>query len=95
MSATQTTQRRMAESRRVLDLLDDPIVELVMRRDGVTRDEVLGVLEDMRCRLFGPFAGSGAAGAPRRAALGAGRAVGAVSVHRVAVSQNTITSCAC
>ena len=38
---------------RLHDLLDDPIVETLMRRDGVTRDEVLAVVADMRARLFG------------------------------------------
>ena len=36
---------------RVSDLLDDPIVQLVMRRDGVTREEVLSVVAAMRGRL--------------------------------------------
>jgi len=38
---------------RLHDLLDDPIVETLMRRDGVTRDDVLAVVADMRVRLFG------------------------------------------
>ena len=42
---------------RLHDLLDDPIVETLMRRDGVTRDEVLAVVADMRLRLFGGMAG--------------------------------------
>ncbi len=38
------------------DLLDDPIVETLMRRDGVTRDDVLAVVADMRLRLYGTAA---------------------------------------
>ena len=38
---------------RLHDLLDDPIAETLMRRDGVTRDDVLAVVADMRVRLFG------------------------------------------
>lgn len=39
------------------DLLDDPIVETLMRRDGITRDDVLAVVADMRVRLFGSARG--------------------------------------
>ena len=42
---------------RLHDLLDDPIVETLMRRDGVTRDDVLAVVADMRVRLFGNVRG--------------------------------------
>ncbi len=38
---------------RLHDLLDDPIVETLMRRDGITRDEVQALVADMRVRLFG------------------------------------------
>ncbi|MEI6557424.1 MAG: hypothetical protein WCO00_03380 [Rhodospirillaceae bacterium] len=44
---------------RLHDLLDDPIVETLMRRDGVTRDDVLAVVADMRVRLFGGVTGRG------------------------------------
>ncbi len=45
---------------RLHDLLDDPIVETLMRRDGVTRDDVLAVVADMRLRLYGSVAGRAA-----------------------------------
>ncbi len=47
------TPSRPPAGERVQDLLDDPIVQLVMRRDGLTRDDVLSVMFDMRRRLFG------------------------------------------
>ncbi len=34
------------------DLLDDPIIQTLMRRDGVTRDDVLAVVATVRGRLF-------------------------------------------
>ena len=51
------THKRLPAGERVVDLLDAPIVDLVMRRDGVTRDDVLAILGDMRNRLFGGDAG--------------------------------------
>ena len=38
---------------RLHDLLDDPIVATLMRRDGVSRDDLLALVADMRLRLFG------------------------------------------
>ena len=47
------TLHRPPVGERLHDLLDDPIVEAVMRRDGITREDVLSVITDMRGRLFG------------------------------------------
>ena len=47
------THQRPPTGERIADLLDDPIAELVMRRDGVTREHVIGIMTDMRGRLFG------------------------------------------
>ncbi|MEI8397210.1 MAG: hypothetical protein WCF85_21000 [Rhodospirillaceae bacterium] len=47
------TQQRLPKGEQVNDLLDDPIVQTLMRRDGVTREEVLAVIDEMRDRLFG------------------------------------------
>jgi hypothetical protein len=49
--------QRLPAGERVLDLLDDPIAQMVMRRDGVTREEVLSVVAEMRRRLAGPGCG--------------------------------------
>lgn len=48
-----TIQQGLSPGEQVDELLSDPIVELVMRRDGVTRDDVLEVMADMRRRLYG------------------------------------------
>jgi len=48
------THQRPPNGERIADLLDDPIAQMVMRRDGVTREHVLGIMTDMRWRLFGP-----------------------------------------
>ena len=47
------THPRLPKGERVDDLLDDPIAQLVMRRDGLTREDVLAVVDDMRGRLYG------------------------------------------
>ncbi|CAK0754413.1 hypothetical protein CCP1ISM_5770002 [Azospirillaceae bacterium] len=47
------THSRLPVGERVDDLLDDPIGQLIMTRDGVTREDVLAVMTDMRSRLFG------------------------------------------
>lgn len=47
------SQQRLSPGEHVDELLSDPIVELVMRRDGITRDDVLAVMADMRGRLYG------------------------------------------
>lgn len=36
---------------RVLDLLDDPVGRAVMRRDGLTRQDVLAVMADAAAKL--------------------------------------------
>jgi hypothetical protein len=35
------------------DVLEDPVVHAVMRRDGVTRELLEAVIEQARCRLAG------------------------------------------
>jgi hypothetical protein len=47
------THSRLPAGERLIDLLDDPIGQMVMDRDGVTREQVLQVMTDMRHRLFG------------------------------------------
>lgn len=47
------THQRFPVGERVLELLDDPIVQLVMRRDGVTRQDVLAIMGEARRGLFG------------------------------------------
>ena len=47
------THQRLPTGEKVADLLDDPIAELIMRRDGVTREDVIGIMTEMRGRLFG------------------------------------------
>ncbi|MBI1209500.1 MAG: hypothetical protein GC191_19735 [Azospirillum sp.] len=44
-------QQRASAHDRIAVLLDDPIVELVMCRDGLTRDGVYAAMSDMRLRL--------------------------------------------
>ncbi len=46
-------QSRPPPGESVQDLLDDPIVQLVMRRDGLTREDVLSVIAEARRSLFG------------------------------------------
>jgi hypothetical protein len=48
-------QNAMAEAT-LQDLLHDPIGQIMMSRDGVTVEEVLNLMEDMRHRLFEPMA---------------------------------------
>jgi hypothetical protein len=48
-------QNAMAEAT-LQDLLHDPIGQIMMDRDGVTVEEVLNLMEDMRHRLFEPMA---------------------------------------
>ncbi|CAK0777658.1 hypothetical protein CCP2SC5_70017 [Azospirillaceae bacterium] len=44
----RTEPVKLAWRDRVSKLLDDPIVHLVMRRDGITRDDVFDVMEKTR-----------------------------------------------
>jgi hypothetical protein len=48
-------QNAMAEAT-LQDLLHDPVGQIMMDRDGVTVEEVLNLMEDMRHRLFEPMA---------------------------------------
>jgi hypothetical protein len=40
----------------LLDLLHDPVGQMMMKRDGVTVEEILNLMEEMRHRLFEPMA---------------------------------------
>jgi len=48
-------QNSMAEAT-LADLLHDPVGQIMMNRDGVTVEEILNLMEDMRHRLFEPMA---------------------------------------
>ena len=48
-------QNSMAEAT-LQDLLHDPVGQIMMNRDGVTVEEILNLMEDMRHRLFEPMA---------------------------------------
>jgi hypothetical protein len=48
-------QNAMAEAT-LQDLLHDPVGQIMMSRDGVTVEEILNLMEDMRHRLFEPMA---------------------------------------
>jgi len=48
-------QSAMAEAT-LQDLLHDPVAQIMMDRDGVTVEEILNLMEDMRHRLFEPMA---------------------------------------
>ena len=48
-------QSTMAEPT-LRDLLHDPVGQIMMRRDGVTEEEILNLMQEMRHRLFEPMA---------------------------------------
>jgi len=47
----ETTSNRPAHELRIDEMLDDAVVKAVMRRDGVGRGELLGLIEWARIEL--------------------------------------------
>jgi hypothetical protein len=59
------------------DVLSDPVVNAVMRADGVSRDELAGILRlAIRRRLFGPSGQPTETGAPEREAQAGSSGIG-------------------
>ena len=45
--------RRLDGEPTLQELLDDPVIEAIMARDGVRRDELVSLISEVRSRLLG------------------------------------------